>query len=134
MNETPEEKEGRRRHLEAIKKLDDDELLTAYAYGYRNPNLDWGDPVVKAVIDTRLATRIAAGTRAIADITDSSRAEVKRLANSSDGLESLTKTLKNLTSALIFLTVLAAPVPFGIEVWKAYHEPITLPEPGRLIP
>jgi hypothetical protein len=127
MNPTDAEKEGRRRQLEAIKKLDDSELLMAYAYGYKNPNLDWGDPVVKVVIDTRLATRIAEGTKAIAEITKASRTELTRLVDSSDRLEGLTKTLKHLTWVLIVLTVLAVVVPIGIEIWHAYHEPQTVP-------
>src|SRR5574340_217276 len=47
--------------------------------------------------------------------------EVAILANSSEKLEKLTLTLKNLTWALIFLTVLAVGTPIGIEVWKAFH-------------
>jgi hypothetical protein len=47
------------------------------------------------------------------------------LAASSDRLENLTKTLKNLTWALIVLTFFAVAIPIGIEVWKASHEPHT---------
>jgi hypothetical protein len=45
--------------------------------------------------------------------------ETKRLADSSEKLERLTIKLKDLTWALIILTILAAAVPIGIELWKA---------------
>jgi hypothetical protein len=62
--------------------------------------------------------------------------EVAILSSSSDRLETLTKKVKNLTWALFFLTLSAAIVPIGIEVWKAYHEPPTTlqtvpPKQGR---
>ena len=48
--------------------------------------------------------------------------EAKRLADSSEELESLTKRLKTLTWVLIFLTALAAIVPIGIEICKAFSK------------
>ncbi len=47
---------------------------------------------------------------------------VKALTLSSEHLEGLTKRLKTLTWALIFITILAGAVPIGIEIWKATRE------------
>src|SRR5258708_37167659 len=58
----------------------------------------------------------------------------KTLGTSSERLEGLTITLKTLTLVLVFLTIVAAIVPIGIEVWKAYHEPQTAPVSGPLEP
>ena len=59
--------------------------------------------------------------------------EVALLTDSSEKLERLTATLKNLTWALIVLTILgfiiAGGVPIGIEIWKANHETISPPRP-----
>ena len=46
---------------------------------------------------------------------------IKSLSSSSDRLERLTKTLRNLTWVLIVLTFLAVLVPAGLDFWKAYH-------------
>ena len=43
---------------------------------------------------------------------------VKSLSSSSDRLERLTKTLRNLTWVLIVLTFLAVLVPAGLDFWK----------------
>lgn len=58
----------------------------------------------------------------LVEATNHVHREVGLLADSSNKLEGLTVRLKNLTWVLIFLTFLAAAVPIGIEVWKAYHE------------
>jgi hypothetical protein len=58
--------------------------------------------------------------------------EVAKLGSSSGKLETLTTTLRNLTWVLIFLTFVAAAVPIGIEVWKAFHEPQTAPVSEQL--
>jgi hypothetical protein len=61
-------------------------------------------------------------TTGLIDVTAKVHHEVGLLADSSDRLEKLTATLKSLTWALILLTVLAALVPIGIEIWHALHE------------
>jgi hypothetical protein len=101
------------RQLADIKKLSDDDLLLAYLWGHRNPNIDPLDPVVKAVFEGRLLSQISDAT--------------KRLADSSDKMERLTTRLKNLTWILIFLTITAVIVPVGIETWNAYNEAQTAP-------
>jgi hypothetical protein len=58
------------------------------------------------------------------EATDKVYKEVAILNSSSDRLEKLTKTLKNLTWALIFLTAVAAVVPVGTEIWKAQKSAI----------
>jgi len=71
---TPEQ-EGSLRHIKQIQALDGDEILIAYCNGYHNPNLDPYDPIVKAVLEGRLLTRIAAGAENLALIAN--RAQLK---------------------------------------------------------
>lgn len=49
--------------------------------------------------------------------------QTESLVTSSGRLEDLTKVLRNLTLALIVLTIAAAVVPVGIEVWHISHVP-----------
>lgn len=70
----------------------------------------------------------------VSAVTDRVRGETAKLTSSSQKMEDLTNTLKNLTWALIVLTIAAVAVPIGIEVWKASHEshialPASPPEP-----
>jgi hypothetical protein len=138
-------KEDIQRQINAIKALSDDDLWEAYYYGYRNPNLDSHDSVVKAVIESRFLTRIAdetklldASIKALGVINTLSATEVHRLADSSDKLERLTRTLRNLTWVLILLTVITAIIPIGIEIWKASSSGVPLiqfsPPPPRSAP
>ena len=113
--------EAVRRHLAAINNLTDEQLWYAYKNGFWDPNLDRHDPVVKAVIETRLFQRFEAATTDLQHINEESKEQVKRLADSSDMMETLTRKLKNLTWALIVLTIAAVVVPIGIEVWKAHY-------------
>jgi hypothetical protein len=114
MRETPQEKEGKHRHLEAIKGLEDDTLLLAYAFGRTTyPNVDVADVLVKAVIDTRLATRIVEGTKQITSTTE-------QLVKSSDRLETLTDKLKSLTWVLIIFAVVQIVIA-GVQTWKMFQ-------------
>jgi hypothetical protein len=67
--------------------------------------------------------RLLSASNALTDATNNVHQEIMLVKDSSRHLEKLTSTLRNLTWALILLTVLAAVVPIGIEIWKAYHEP-----------
>jgi len=70
----------------------------------------------------RFLGRIGDETIKLTTATENVRNAVVALAKSSDRLEVLTAKLKNLTWALIFLTVVAIVVPIGIEGWKAYRQ------------
>lgn len=83
------DRENSERHIAAVLKLPDDELLFAYSNGYTIPNLGPYDPSVKAGIESRLLHRIANETKEFARITVASRTEVARLADSSDRIERL---------------------------------------------
>jgi hypothetical protein len=70
---------------------------------------------------TQSSVKLEKLTEALIDETTNVHREIAWLANSSGKLETLTATLKNLTWALIFLTVAAIVVSLGIEIWKSYH-------------
>jgi hypothetical protein len=72
--------------------------------------------------------------QALTNATEQVHRDVERLTASSTTLETLTRTLKNLTWALILLTVLAAAVPIAIEIWKAHHEIQAVPSLAPLQP
>jgi len=137
MRLTQEEKEGRARHLEAIKKMDDDALLIAYAFGTATyPNIDVYDPLVRAVLEGRLLTKIAEGTERLALINEQSTIEVKRLVASSLTIERLTKWLVGLTVVLGVLTLVLA-LDVGNKVRKEYFSPtplVTAPQTPSLPP
>jgi hypothetical protein len=97
-----------------------DELLVEYAAG---GTYGPGHPAVEMLIHQRLLDKIAMVTHDLNLVSEKTYQEIALLNSSSDRLEKLTKTLKNLTWALIFLTVIAAAVPVGIEVWKGLHQP-----------
>jgi hypothetical protein len=68
-------------------------------------------------------------TETLVNETKNVHREVALLNSSSERLEHLTVRVKNLTWALFFLALLAAVIPIGIEVWKAYHqEPAPRPQ------
>lgn len=98
-----EEVEGRKRQLAALRKLGDDDLLIAYAYGFKDPNVDSGDTLTKAVLDTRISMR----------------------------MEKLTVQVFRLTVGLFILTFIAVVEPIAIEWWHANHEkpPIVIVQP-----
>jgi len=125
------------RHIAAIQALGDDQLLLAYSNGYRNPNLDAYDPLVKAVIEGRLLTKIAGGTERLAVINEQSTLEVKRLVDSSLRIERLTKWLVGLTIVLAILTLILC-MDVGNRLMKEYYSeppppsaPRTPPPPAR---
>jgi hypothetical protein len=113
------DRENNQRHIAAIRKLSDDELLFALANGYTNPNLDPYHPLVKAVIESRLLCRIADETKELARITDHSRTQVIRLADSSDRIEALTTKLNCLTLILIVLTGVMLVIG-AVQTWKLF--------------
>jgi hypothetical protein len=63
MRPAEEEKKVRHRQLEAIRRMDDDTLLMAHAYGYQDPNIDTGNIPVNAALESRLLTRLSDQTR-----------------------------------------------------------------------
>ncbi len=79
---------------------------------------DWA----KNELATRQMDELEKRIKELDGSTNKVHQEVAILSSSSDRLEALTRTLKNLTWALIVLTIAAVAVPIGIEVWKAYHE------------
>jgi hypothetical protein len=85
-------------------------------------------------LQRRYLGNIADETGKLIQATDRVHQEVAILTKSSERLEKLTKTLRNLTWVLIFLTVLAAVVPIGIETWKAYHENLPAPIVVQILP
>jgi hypothetical protein len=93
---------------------------------------DWA----KNELATRQMDQLEKRIKELDDSTNKVGQEVVILSSSSARLELLSRRLKNLTWTLIVLTLLAAAVPIGIEVWKARHEssaPQTTPliEPPR---
>jgi hypothetical protein len=101
----PEQKRYILDHINAVRKLDDDSLLVALNYGYTDPTLDRNDPVVRAIIEGRLLTKIAEETKQLAHINQESKVELRRLVDSSLVIERLTKWLVGLTVVLGFLTL-----------------------------
>jgi hypothetical protein len=75
-----------------------------------------------AELARRQNDRLAQLINSLTDATNKVHQEVALLGSSSDRLEKLTKTLRNLTWVLIVVTVLLGAESVGIEVWKAYHE------------
>lgn len=121
------DRENADRHTAEILKLPDDELLFAYSRGYTTPNLDPYDPVVKAIIESRLLCRIANETKELARITADSRTQVTRLADSSNRIETLTTKLNRLTWTLIVMTGIMLMIG-AIQTWKLFTpEAPTLP-------
>jgi hypothetical protein len=129
MNEENEENVAR--HIAAIQALGDDQLLVAYSNGYWNPNLDPYDPLVKAVIEGRLLTKIAAGTERLAAINERSTFEVKRLVGSSLRIERLTKWLVGLTFVLAILTLVLC-VDVSNRLMKEYYSQPPPPSAPRM--
>ena len=131
---TPEQKQGWLEHVQAVKALDDDTLLAALYFGYRNPNLDPNSSLVKGVLESRLLTKISDGTKELAQINDESKVQILRLVKSSLIIESLTKWLVGLTVVLAFLT-LALVVDVGIKFQHEYYSrlpQLSVPQtPGR---
>lgn len=111
------------RQIAAIRKLTDDELWLAYWGGYKDPNVDAYDPITKAVIESRLLSKIADETRDLARLTQDGQRQVIRLAESSERIESLTDRLNKLTWMLIALTTIAIFIG-AVQTWKMF-----MPEP-----
>jgi hypothetical protein len=128
---TQEEEALQRLHLAAIDKLDDEALLLAYQYGYTTDDVQIGRgaQIVKLILERRFLTRVSNETKELEKITNISRGEVKRLADSSEKMEQLTIRLKRLTWALIVLTAFAVLEPIGIEIWRAKRESNALVAP-----
>jgi hypothetical protein len=73
----------------------------------------------KVEFERRQHIQLSELMQSLGNATNKVHEEVAILNSSSDRLEKLTKTLKNLTWALIVLTIAALIVPIGVEVWKA---------------
>ena len=73
-------------------------------------------------------------TRRLIKATKEVHGEIQSLSSSSDRLEDLTRKLKNLTWALIWLTVAAVVLPVGIEAWKAMQPEKPVPTAAPLSP
>ena len=108
---------------ENLRTFPEEDVLEAITLGRDSVNGMWA----RAELERRHLLALQKATETV-------HQEVARLTASSTTLESLTKTLKNLTWALMFLTILAAAVPIGVEIWKARHEQVISPSPVPLQP
>jgi hypothetical protein len=101
---------------EAMRSFSEDDLLDIMS---KNPGGVY-DAWAKAELERRQILSLREATQEVHE-------QVASLTASSTKLEGLTTTLKNLTWALIFLTIFAVGTPIGIEIWKAFHEPQSVP-------
>jgi hypothetical protein len=108
-----EQEENALRWVTAVQSLTDEQLWIAYSNGYTNPNVDAYHPVVKAVLEGRLLTRIADETEALAT-------GVRRLSDSSDRMERLTKILTRWTVWLTMFAIIQI-VFIGVQTWKMFQ-------------
>jgi hypothetical protein len=95
-----------------------EELLEIMGLDPRGVFGDWAQNELAARQMDELEKRI----KELDASTNKVHQEVAILSSSSDRLEGLTRTLKNLTWALILLALLTAAVPILVEEWKARHE------------
>lgn len=102
---SPEQKEESQRLVDAVNALDDNTLLIALVYGRTYPNLERNSPLVRAVLENRLLTKISQETKQLTRINEESKLELKRLVDSSLVIEGLTRWLVGLTVALGILTL-----------------------------
>ena len=105
-----------------LRNRNEEELLQILA----SSSQDSAWPIwVNAELTRRQTERLSESLSHVENAVFQVERAVKSLTTSSEHLEGLTKRLKTLTWALIFITILAGAVPIGIEVWKAYHsEPL----------
>ncbi len=92
--------------LKLLGALDTNTLLVALKFGYRDPNLDINEPLVKAILESRLLTTISKETKELGRINEESKTEIKLLVRSSLVIETLTKRLVWLTVVLGLLTLI----------------------------
>jgi hypothetical protein len=100
---------------ETLQKVSDSDLMRIMML---NPG-GVADAWARSELAGRQIVRLREVVQSLKDATHEVYHEVAILSSSSDRLEALTKKVKNLTWALFFLTLLAAIVPIGIEIWKA---------------
>jgi hypothetical protein len=115
---TPEQIALRKKHIESIQEFDDQTLLYAYSWGHLDPNLDPFDPVVKAIIDSRLSEKLLRAATDLNAATERNHSAVEALVKSSNRMEWLT--------IVIGLFALVQLLIAGLQTWKMFQ-----PEPER---
>jgi hypothetical protein len=110
-------------NFDTVKSATDEELSYAMTVPLSLPQ----NAILQEEIKRRSLEAMGRLTESLREATLQVGAKVTALTTSSERLETFTKRLIGLTWALILLTIVAAVVPIGIEVWHAYHEPQTVP-------
>jgi hypothetical protein len=107
-------------YINQLYDLPEKTLMVIYRAGCFDPNIDYADPVVKAIIEAKLLARIENATTELGQATEKSVQEVIRLADSSDKMEVLTSKLKKFT---IWLLVFAGAqiIIAGVQTWRMFQ-------------